>query len=97
MARAGLSPLLKKLRWTLLKHRRNWTGKERRRIRELLGCGLRSLRAFLLVESFEHFWTYCSPTWADKFLKGWSERVAAAVSLRFSELPGVSSSTVLFC
>jgi transposase len=76
MAKAGLSPLLKKLRWTLLKHRRNWTAKERRRMRELLGCGLRSLRAFLLVESFEHFWTYNSPTWADKFLKGWCQRVA---------------------
>jgi transposase len=49
MARAGLAPLLKKLRWTLLKHRRNWTSKESRRMRELLGCGLRSLRAFLLT------------------------------------------------
>jgi len=76
MARAGLAPLLKKLRWTLLKHRRHWTLKERGRMRELLGCGLRSLRAFLLVESFEHFWTYNSPTWADKFLKGWCQRVA---------------------
>lgn len=76
MAQAGLSPLLKKLRWTLLKHRRHWTANERRRMRELLGCGLRSLRAFLLVESFEHFWTYNSPTWADKFLKGWCQRVA---------------------
>lgn len=76
MAHAGLTPLLKKLRWTLLKHRRNWTANERWRMRELLGCGLRSLRAFLLVESFEHFWTYHSPTWADKFLKGWCQRVA---------------------
>jgi transposase len=76
LARAGLTPLLKKLRWALLKHRRNWTAKERRRMRELVGCGLRSLRAFLLVESFEHFWTYHSPTWADKFLYGWCQRVA---------------------
>jgi transposase len=76
LARAGLAPLLKKLRWALLKHRRNWTAKERSRMRHLLGCGLRSLRAFLLVESFEHFWTYNSPTWADKFLKGWCQRVA---------------------
>jgi transposase len=75
-AHAGLAPLLKKLRWTLLKHRRHWTAKERRRMRELFGCGLRSLRAFLLVESFEHFWTYHSPTWADKFLRGWCQRVA---------------------
>jgi transposase len=76
MSHAGLAPLLKRLRWTLLKHRRNWTANERGRVRELLNCGLRSLRAFLLVESFEHFWTYNSATWADKFLKGWSQRVA---------------------
>jgi transposase len=76
MTQAGLAPLLKRLRWTLLKHRRNWTANERGRMRELLTCGLRSLRAFLLVESFEHFWTYNSPTWADKFLKGWCQRVA---------------------
>jgi transposase len=75
-ARAGLSPCLKKMRWALLKHRRNWTNKERRRMRELFGSGLRSLRAFLLVESFEHFWTYTSPTWAGKYLDGWCERVA---------------------
>jgi transposase len=76
MTHAGLAPLLKRLRWTLLKHRRNWTAGERGRMRELLNCGLRSLRAFLLVESFEHFWTYNSPVWADKFLTGWCQRVA---------------------
>jgi transposase len=76
LARAGLSPLLKRMRWALLKHRRNWTPKERRRMRELMGSGLRSLRAFVLVESFEHFWTYVSPTWAGKFLDAWCTRVA---------------------
>jgi transposase len=76
LARAGLSPLLKKMRWTLLKHRRNWSGKERRRMRELLGSSLRSIRAFHLAESFEHFWTYSSPTWAAKFLDAWCKRVA---------------------
>jgi len=76
LARAGLAPLLKKLRWTLLKHRRNWTSGERRRMRELFGSGLRTLRAFYLVESFEHFWTYESATWAGKFLHSWCQRVA---------------------
>ncbi len=76
LARAGLSPLLKRMRWALLKHRRNWSKKERRRMRELLGSGLRSIRAFLLVESFEHFWSYTSATWAGKFLDGWCRKVA---------------------
>jgi transposase len=76
LARAGLVPCLKKMRWALLKNRRNWTGKERRRMRELLTTSLRSARAFLLVESFEHFWTYTSTTWAGKFLDAWCIRVA---------------------
>lgn len=76
LARAGIEPLLKKLRWALLKHRRNWTAKEKQRMHDLLGTSLRSIRAFLLVESFEHFWTYISPTWAGKFLDAWCSRVA---------------------
>ena len=76
LAKAGLEPLLKKLRWALLKHRRNWTPKEKQRMKDLLGTSLRSIRAFLLVESFEHFWTYVSPTWAGKFLDAWCSRVA---------------------
>jgi transposase len=76
LSRAGLEPLLKKLRWALLKHRRNWTEKEKLRMKDLLGTSLRSIRAFLLVESFEHFWTYVSPTWAGKFLDAWCARVA---------------------
>lgn len=76
LAQVGLDPLLKNMRWALLKHRRNWSARDRRRMRELMGSGLSTLRAFLLAESFEHFWTYSSPTWAAKFLKGWCQRVA---------------------
>jgi transposase len=76
LARAGLAPLLKKTRSTLLKHRRNWNANDRPRMRDLLGSGLRTLRAFLLLESFEHFWTYSSSTWAGKFLDAWCARVA---------------------
>jgi transposase len=76
LAQVGLTPLLKRMRWALLKHRRNWNAQDRRRMRELMGSGLASIRAFLLAESFEHFWTYSSPTWAAKFLKAWCQRVA---------------------
>ena len=47
-----------------------------RRMRELLGSRLPRLRAFLLVESFEHFWTYTSATWAGKFLDASCTRAA---------------------
>ena len=75
LAQAGLAPRLKKLRWALLKNRKNWTPGERRRMGELEHSGLASIRAFWLVAAFEHFWTYLSPTWAGKFLDAWCQRV----------------------
>jgi transposase len=75
MAQAGLVPRLKKLRWALLKNRKNWTTKERRRMRDLKYSGLAAIRAYWLVAAFEHFWGYHSPTWAGKFLDGWCRKV----------------------
>ena len=75
LAAAGLQPQLKKMRWVLLKNRKNWTPKERRRMRQLQHSGLASIRAYWLVVAFEHFWTYLSPSWAAKFLDGWRRRV----------------------
>jgi len=89
LAQAGLKPLLKKLRWALLKNRKNWTPKERRRMRKLKHSGLASLRAFWLVAAFEHFWSYVSPTRAGKFLDGWCKRVRRS---RLEHLKGVASS-----
>jgi transposase len=64
------------MRWALLKNRRNWTRKERRRMHELRQTGLASIRASWLVAAFEHFWHYLEPSWAAKFLDGWRRRVA---------------------
>lgn len=75
-AAAGLDPLLKKMRWTFLKKRCNWTKNQRQSMREIEGSALRTLRAFILVEAFQHFWGYCSPTWAGKFLDAWCKKVA---------------------
>ena len=89
LAQAGLQPQLKKLRWALLKNRKNWTPKERRRMRELVHSGLASIRAFWLVAAFEHLWGYVSPTWAGKFLDGWCRRVRRA---RLAPLKRVAAS-----
>ena len=75
LAQAGLIPRLKKLRWALLKNRKNWTRSERRRMRDLQHSGLASIRAYWLVAAFEHFWGYVSPTWAGKFLDAWCRKV----------------------
>jgi transposase len=64
------------MRWVFLKKRCNWTKNQRLRMREIEGLSLRTLRAFLLVETFQHFWTYISPAWAAKFLDAWCTKVA---------------------
>ena len=51
----------------------------------------RNPQPIFLVESFEHFWTYTSPTWADKFLKAWTQRVARS---RLAPLKRVAKSLV---
>lgn len=89
LAKAGLAPRLKKLRWALLKNRRNWTSGERRRMGELAHSGLTSIQALWLVAAFEHFWGYVSPTWAGKFLDGWCRRVGRS---RLKPLKTVASS-----
>jgi transposase len=89
LAQAGLVPRLKKLRWALLKNRKNWTPSERRRMGELEHSGLAAIRAFWLVAAFDHFWGYVSPTWAGKFLDGWCQRVRRS---RLKQLKTVAAS-----
>lgn len=69
---SGRPALLTKTRWLLLKRRENLTPDERGRLRQLLTINLRSVRACLLKEQFQHFWTYCSGLHADRFLKRWT-------------------------
>ncbi len=69
---AGRPALLTKTRWVLLKRRENRTPRERGKLRQLVKLNLRSVRACLLAEQFQHFWTYVSPTWAGKFLNQWT-------------------------
>jgi transposase len=71
MAAAGHEPLLKKTRWCLLKRKKNLTGPQRFRLRDLLRFNLKTVHAYLLQEDFQQFWDYVSPAWADKFLTDW--------------------------
>ncbi len=71
LAAQGRAPLLKQSRWCLLKRPENLTGTQRGRLRELVRCNLRTVRAYLLKEDFQHFWHFSSPTWAGKFLDHW--------------------------
>jgi transposase len=71
LRRAGKKPVLKGGRFALLKKRSNWTRKQKGLMAQILGMNLKSVRAFLLIENFEHFWGYRTWTWAQKFLRNW--------------------------
>ena len=75
LVKDGYEPVLKKSRWCLLKRPKNLTGAQRIKLREVLRYNLKSVRAYLFKEYFQHFWDYDSPTWAGKFLDQWCAEV----------------------
>lgn len=75
LRRRGRQPWLTKTRWLLLKRADHRTPEERGRLRALVRHNLKAVRATLLREDFEPFWTYRSPTWAGKFLDRWCTQV----------------------
>ncbi len=60
LAAAGRRPLLKHSRWCLLKRPGNLTSGQRGRLRDLVRCNLRTVRAYLLKEDFQQLWDYRS-------------------------------------
>lgn len=69
---SGRHVVLTKTRWLLLKRPKNLTRHERSRLRELVSINLRSVRAYLLKEQFQHFWRYTNVTSAYCFLRDWT-------------------------
>jgi transposase len=65
---------LKKMRWNLLRRGSRVLGEARNRIKALLASKAATGRAWLLKETFSHFWTYKSVTWASAFLDYWCGR-----------------------
>ena len=78
LRRAGKEPVLAKSRWLWLKKRCNLTRKQGRHLRDLLTMNLRTVKAYLLTEQFDHFWSYNSPAWAARFLKIWTAQAIAS-------------------
>jgi transposase len=72
LAEQGKPAMLTKTRWLLLKRRDHMNRDERSRLRSLLTINLRSVRACLLQEEFQHFWTYWSYAHAGRFLDRWT-------------------------
>ena len=70
----GKKPVLTSTRWCLLKRPENLTERQEVKLKELVSCNLKTVRAYLLKEDFQWFWRYVSPTWAGKFLDAWCNR-----------------------
>lgn len=64
----------KRGRFLLLKRGTRVRGHARARLKAILGVLRRTSRAWELKESFRHFWSYRSETWAAAFLKQWTTR-----------------------
>jgi transposase len=73
--RAGYATVLKHSRWCLLKRRENLTAKQVVKLKELLKYNLPPVKAHLLREDFQRFWTYKTKKWARRYLQDWCVRV----------------------
>ena len=72
----GLRPFLTRTRWLLLKRPENLSPKQEIGLGELLlRPNLRAVRAYLLKEDIQRFWSYISLYWAGIFLDRWCTRV----------------------
>ncbi len=73
-ASRNFEPVLKHSRWCFLKRVENLTDKQRARLKDLLCLSLKTVRAYLLKESFQTLWEYRTFHWAGVFLDGWLRR-----------------------
>jgi len=66
--------VLKHTKYCFLKNERNLTEKQKTKLTDVLHYDLKSVRAYLLKESFQLFWNYKSPHWAEWYLDKWCAR-----------------------
>ena len=66
--------VLKGSRWLLLRRRKRLDGKQRYKLHQILQWNLRTVRAYILVDTLQALWDYKSPTYADRFLDAWCRR-----------------------
>lgn len=74
MGAQGYEPILKNSKYCFLKRKENLTPTQAKKLTELMEYDLKSVRAYQLKESFQAYWTYLSPYWAEQFLKLWCTR-----------------------
>lgn len=75
LVKKGKAVVLKHSRWCFLKNPENLTDNQKVKLKDLLACNLKTIRAYLLKEDFQNFWDYKSATWAGRFLDKWCTQV----------------------
>lgn len=70
----GYEGVLDHTKYCFLKNEDNLTDKQALKLKDVLTYDLKSVRAYLLKESFQLFWRYQSPYWANWYLKKWCTR-----------------------
>ena len=74
LQRDGYINVLVKSKYCFFKNPQNLTPTQQIRLKEVLQYDLKSVRAYLLKESFQLLWHYKSPYWAQWYLKKWCTR-----------------------
>ncbi|NJN70289.1 MAG: ISL3 family transposase [Nitrospira sp.] len=74
MTREGYEEVLKHTKYCFLKRRENLKPDQKTKLKEVLSYDLKTVRAYLLKESFQLLWTYSSPHWARWYLTKWCGR-----------------------
>ena len=74
LAKGGNKQLLKHTRWCVLKNPENLTEAQQVKLNDILRFELRTVRAWLLKDAFNLFWSYTSPHWAGWLLDKWCAR-----------------------
>jgi transposase len=74
LAKDGYEPVLANSKYCFMKREENLTEKQGAKLNDLLQYNLKTVRAHLLKESFQVFWEYNSPYWAERYLKLWCNR-----------------------
>jgi len=74
MRREGYEEVLTHTKYCFLKNPENLTTKQKLKLDDVLQYDLKSVRAYLLKEAFQHLWSYKSPAWAQWYLDKWCAR-----------------------
>jgi transposase len=69
----GYEPVLKGSKYCFLKNEENLTDNQKETLGDLMRYDLKTIGAYLLKESFQCFWDYRSPYWAERYLGLWCE------------------------